>query len=124
MKRFFAITIALLYFSISLGMVIDIQYCGKKVTHTSVLISHKNNCCGKNKRSCCKEHVSLLKINDVHSASHTSHVNAPNVLPAFTSVSAPAVIADQYLSNPLRFNTGPPLLQDNDIFIRLANLRI
>lgn len=124
MKRFFAITIALIYFSISLGIVIDIQYCGKRVTHTSVLFSHKNNCCGKNKKSCCKERVSLLKINDAHSASHASHATAPNVLPAFTSVFAPAVIADQYLSNPLRFNTGPPLIQDNDIYIRLDNLRI
>jgi hypothetical protein len=127
MKRFLVAILAVLYFTISTGMVMNIHYCMGKVRSVNVNLMAKNMCgCGKTKetKSCCKTEHKVLKVEDNHKASY-----------AFYDFSEP--IADlpvnkyvvntplSSVNNVLAYNThSPPLLSQQPIYLLNCVFRI
>jgi hypothetical protein len=72
MKRFIVTILALLYFTVSSGMVMNIHYCMGKIRSVKLQATAKKMCgCKKQqeKKSCCKTEHKLIKVQDSHKAS-------------------------------------------------------
>jgi hypothetical protein len=80
MKRLITSFIALLYFVISSGMVMNIHYCMGKVSSVQIDQLAATGCkCGKSKKeaapkSCCKTELKVVKIQDSHKAAVANYV--------------------------------------------------
>jgi CDGSH-type Zn-finger protein len=126
MKRFTVAILALLYFTISTGMVVNIHYCMGKVSSVNVDVLAKNLCaCGKKEsKGCCKTEHKLIKLEDNHKASFADVVfNVPvlEIEPSYNLIN-PQLIS---LTDKTAFNNhSPPILYQQDIYLQNCVFRI
>ena len=127
MKRFLATILAVLYLSISSGMVVNIHYCmGKPGPAKLALLPAKKCGCGKSeKRGCCKTESKLVKLEDAQKA-------------AYADFTIKATLTDLYFTalnhlQPFSYNIqdilpaqihAPPLLSERDIYLQNCVFRI
>lgn len=130
MKRLLATIIALIYFTVSSGMVMSVHYCMGKVSDIQVNQVPDERCiCGMStketsSKGCCKTEFTMVKLADTHKASSVSY-----------DIQIPVVLVSRSLSQleaPL-YNTsiktytdihGPPLLSEQDTYLLNCVFRI
>jgi len=127
MKRFTVAILAILYFTVSSGMVMTVHYCMGKVSSVKVdLMAGKtcNTCGSKETKGCCKTEYKVFKIEDNHKAAYAHYtVNAPvQDLPVATGLFNTPFYQ---LSEPVAYNShSPPLLSKQDTYLRNCVFRI
>jgi hypothetical protein len=89
MKKFLILLLALIYFTVSSGMVMNIHYCMGKVSSVKVgILFNKNcrNCKGNDHKGCCRTETRLIKIADNQQVAHADYsFSVPvKILPAVT----------------------------------------
>lgn len=69
MKKFLAISLAVVYLAVSSGVVVNIHYCMGKLADIGLGHSEKATCgqCGMENDGCCHDDVKVIKIQDTHS---------------------------------------------------------
>ncbi len=126
MKRFTVAILAIIYFTISTGMVINMHYCMGKLRSVNVDVLAKNLCgCGKKEsKGCCKTEHKLVKLEDNHKASVADFtLQQPVCLlqDAYSLINTPLINANcQAAYN----NHSPPLLSQQDCYLRNCVFRI
>ncbi len=124
MKRSLVAILAIIYFTISSGVVMNIHYCmGKSLGAQLDILGAKTCGCGKSekksdKKSCCKTEFKIVKIEDEQKASYAVY----NMVAPF------AIIANELnLLQPPLYNApetirpnghSPPILPVQDIYLQ------
>jgi hypothetical protein len=127
MKRFTVAILAIIYFTISTGMVINVHYCMGKVKSVNIDVLAKNLCgCGKKQtnKGCCKTEHKLVKLEDNHKASVVDVVfSSPVCLveQEYCLINTPLVNSNQ--QNGYN-NHSPPDLSKQDTYLRNCVFRI
>lgn len=76
MKRFLVAIIALLYFTVSSGFVVNLHYCMGKLRAQKIAVSAKKMCACKkaeDKKGCCKTSAKVVKLEDKHQISSVAY---------------------------------------------------
>jgi hypothetical protein len=125
-KRFLTSIIAVLYFVISSGVVVNIHYCMGRVKEVKYQTLAEKKCgCGKMaSKSCCKTTFKLVKLEDAQKAAA-----------AFYNIEAPAALITTQ-TNPFAapvlpsadrlyvYGHSPPLLSAQDTYLQNCVFRI
>lgn len=80
MKKFLVAIIAIIYFTITCGIVINVNYCKDNFTTENLELQDKKPCkCSKKMpKSCCIHQEKFVKLSDTHKASEIKyHIDAP-----------------------------------------------
>jgi CDGSH-type Zn-finger protein len=126
MKRFTVAILAIIYFTISTGMVINMHYCMGKLRSVNVDVLAKNLCgCGKKEtKGCCKTEHKLVKLEDNHKASVADFIFQSPVCilqNTYSLINTPLInVNEQTAYN----NHSPPLLSQQDTYLRNCVFRI
>lgn len=130
MKRLLTSIVALIYFTISSGLVMSVHYCMGEISNVQVNQAAEENCiCGMSKKEtsskgCCRTEFKMVKLEDTHKASYASYdVQAPvSILPRDLSFfEAPAL----HCSNKVYADIhGPPLLSEQDTYLLNCVFRV
>ena len=121
---------ALIYFTVSSGMVMSVHYCMGEVSNIQVNQVPEERCiCGMSKKEtsskgCCKTEFTMVKLADTHKASSASY-----------DIQTPVVLVARYLSQleaslyktSIKTYTdihGPPLLSEQDTYLLNCVFRI
>lgn len=112
MKKIFASILAVLYFTASSGVVLNMHYCMGKLASVNVEnLSLKSCMCGPDepKSGCCGDEIKVLKVKNVHQASVADvAVKVPVcTLPTYTSLIDVSKLRGQQVSRPLA-HAPPP----------------
>jgi hypothetical protein len=90
-KKFLAISLAVVYLAISSGVVLNVHYCMGEIAEVALGQKNNDKCgqCGMENDGCCHDDVKFVKIQDSHSFTsiHADFVRAEVIaqaLPAFT----------------------------------------
>ena len=130
MKRLLTSIIALIYFTVSSGMVMSVHYCMGKISDIQVNQVPEERCiCGMSKKEtsskgCCKTEFTMVKLADTHKASSASYdIQTPVVL---VSRSLSQLEAPLYYTNTKVYSDihGPPLLSEQDTYLLNCVFRI
>jgi hypothetical protein len=130
MKKVTVLIMAILYFTISSGLIVNFHYCMDRFTSFDFNAVAKNECglCGMDKtksKGCCHDEVKLIKLQDVQN-------KTVQVAYDFTSVQYVATITSQFIIASF-YNTNeekdqidhsPPLLSRQDLQIKNCVFRI
>jgi hypothetical protein len=122
-KKILAISLLFLYLICVSGVQINAHYCGGKLKEISFFqINEKEGCCGKKMKSknCCKDKITVLKINDIHKSVHDLKVPGPIyqlaglIIPVLTlNFSISITSADVFTDTQ-----DPPDLNTPDLYLR------
>jgi hypothetical protein len=128
MKKWFVSILAILYFTVSSGMVVNIHYCMGKLSKVQLDIAAKDLCAckkssSKKKMACCDTKYEVIKIQDDHGSSTVaSSVPVPvkDLPPVLYHILVETVVSNvdfnlYQLEKPTY--SGPDLLCHNSIFI-------
>ena len=124
MKKVFAAIVLLAYFTVSTGFTVNLHYCMSQFASWDIGHSENEKCgtCGmkvKKSSGCCKNEVKVVKLQqDVISAPAVTYNFSIAALSihSFELLSiAPSILEREYVS-PLAH--GPPLLSEQDIYLR------
>ncbi len=120
MKKFTVAIIAILYFTISTGVIVNIHYCMGKVSSVKMNVLAQNLCgCGKKEnKGCCKTEHKLVKLADNHKA---EVVNFTLQAPVDIQSSVYNLINTPLLNqndNQTFNNHSPPLLSKQNTYLR------
>lgn len=126
MKKFTIAILAILYFTMTSGIVLNIHYCRGKISSVKVDVLAKDLCACKKKidKGCCKTDNKLVKLEDTHKAVSTQFlIEAPVAIVASTqwlqhSLFVPVKEVVTYNSN------APPHLLSEDKCILNCVFRI
>lgn len=130
MKRLLISLMALIYFTVSSGMVMSVHYCMGKVSNVQVNQVPEERCiCGMSKKEtsskdCCKTEFKMVKLEDTHKASSASYdIQTPVAL---VSRSLSLLEVPSYYSNDKVYADihGPPLLSEQDTYLLNCVFRI
>lgn len=130
MKKIVTAILAILYFSVSSGMVFNIHYCKDKVSSVKIDLLAKDLCgCSKkgkktNKKNCCKTEHKIIKLQNDHKISTTDYSLKIPV--------TPVLLTNYFFDSPLKsFNNNnnvtvikPPLISEQNIHIENCVFRI
>jgi hypothetical protein len=127
MKRLLVFIIAVLYFTVSSGMVVSMHYCMGKLKTTKVQLTNKKACCCKkteSKKSCCKTQHHFIKLDDNHKASYADYkIKLPVI--AIESTYFIAQQDDIIEKNQVTCNVhAPPLLKGQSTYLLNCVFRI
>jgi hypothetical protein len=110
MKKFLAISLAVVYLAISIGVVVNIHYCMGKVAEVALGHHTSDKCgqCGMDNDGCCHDDVKVVKIEDTHSVSsiHTDFLKAHAIAHASPELFRSADIFNA--STPIEASNAPP----------------
>lgn len=130
MKRVLVSIIALIYFTVSSGMVMSVHYCMGEVSNIQVNQVPEEGCiCGMSKKEtsskgCCKTEFTMVKLADNHKASSVSYdIQAPVALVArsLSQLEAPLYNTSIKIYADIH---GPPLLSEQDTYLLNCVFRI
>jgi hypothetical protein len=128
MKRSAVAILALIYFAISSGVVVNIHYCMGKMSSAKLQAWAPKSCgCGKkmeSKKGCCKTELKVVKLEDAQKASYANFTIHAPVTPLFTELSllqTPSYTA-QDISYPQEHS--PPDISKQDTYLRNCVFRI
>ncbi|MES1224204.1 MAG: hypothetical protein ABUT20_52405 [Bacteroidota bacterium] len=130
MKKTSVFILAVLYFTISSGLIVNLHYCMNRFSSMDIGFVTKNECgiCGMDKtksHGCCHDEIKLVKLQDDQNktaqvAFDFSHVQSIAVLPSMF-ISASFYDADEINHH---IDHSPPLLSQQDIQIKNCVFRI
>ena len=131
MKKITVIIIAVLYFAVSSGMIVNLHYCMNRFASADFALNKtesKCNMCGMHKaksHGCCHDEVKLVKLEDDQNKSAQVSFD----FAAFQSIAiipSQFIVASFYNADEANFNTdhSPPLLNQQDIQIKNCVFRI
>lgn len=83
MKKILVILIGIIYFTVTCGIVINVNYCKGNYASTNLELLNKKPCkCSKKiQKSCCINQEKFVKLDQTHKASETKYnVDAPIAL--------------------------------------------
>lgn len=129
MKKIVTAILAILYFSVSSGMIFNIHYCKDKVSSVQIDLLAKDLCgCSKKgkktkKKNCCKTEHKIIKLQNDHKVSTVDYSLKTPVTPVlFTNY-----IFDSPLKSFKNNNVTvikPPLISGQNIHIENCVFRI
>ena len=129
MKRFIATLLAVIYLSVSSGMVMNMHYCMGKLSSVKLAVLPKATCaCGKKmekKKGCCKTETKIVKVEDAQQKSVIAAVSFPLALAA--PVAELNLLQASFYNNSAELNPtvhAPPLLSGQDTYLRNCVFRI
>lgn len=130
MKRIIVSIIALIYFTVSSGMIMNVHYCMGKVSTIQINQVPDERCiCGLPKKEtsskgCCKTEFTVVKLADTHKASSASYdIQTPVVLVARSLSQLEASLYNTSLKIYADIH-GPPLLSEQDTYLLNCVFRI
>lgn len=130
MKRLLTSIIALLYFTISTGLVMNVHYCMGELSSVKVNQAPAETCvCGMSlketsSKGCCKTEFTVIKLEDNHKASYASFdFQTPEILLSRT-ISLLEVSTFQLANKVYADIHGPPLLSEQDTYLLNCVFRI
>lgn len=130
MKRLLISIIALIYFTVSSGMVMSVHYCMGKISDVQVNQVPEDRCiCGMSKKEtsskgCCKTEFQMVKLADIHKASYASYdIQAPVALltRSLSLLDAPILVSPEKVYADIH---GPPLISEQDTYLLNCVFRI
>lgn len=130
MKRLLTSIIALLYFTISTGLVMNVHYCMGKLSSVKVNQAPAETCiCGMSlketsSKGCCKTEFTVIKLDDNHKASYASFDFQTPEIPLSRTISFLEVSTFQLADKVFADIHGPPLLSEQDTYLRNCVFRI
>lgn len=129
MKKISIIFFTFVYLIVASGVAFNVHYCKGKINNISFLC-HKSNegCCGKkkmNKKNCCKEKSSVLKINDTQYSStslKTSPTSVKTIDACFSKINFS--LNKIFEIKTISFLHAPPDIYQNPIYLQYRVLII
>ena len=97
------------------------HYCGDKLKTISLFTNQEEGCCGSKKKSkgCCKDKITLVKVEDSHQQSHIAKVNSVNIISVATLSVQLLFNLDGNSDASINLNYhAPPVLYDNPIYLK------
>ena len=120
MNKIVALILAVLYFTTTSGMVINIHYCMGEVFSVEINKSAKEECnkCGaKSKSGCCNTQLKIVKLNEVHQPVTVNTNTSPASIEVASLVTTNFIVYNTVLDKEGDDNS-PPILSPPDIFIK------
>lgn len=130
MKHVLISFIAVLYFIISSGLVMNIHYCMGKVSSVQMNKLASKGCkCSKSEqetapKSCCKTELKMVKLQDSHKASSADYVFQAPVTPVSVYTSYLQLPLLNAVSKVYADINAPPLLSGQDTYLLNCVFRI
>ena len=128
MKRSAVAILAIIYFAISSGVVVNIHYCMGKMSSVKLQAWTPGSCaCGKkmeSKKGCCKTELKVVKLEDAQKISYADFVVNTPVTPLVTELN---LLQTPFYNaqHPVRSQGhSPPLLSGQDTYLRNCVFRI
>ena len=117
MKKLIVAFVAVLYFTVSSGVVVNLHYCMGKLSSTKIDVLAKNLCGCKTKKSggCCKTTHKLLKIEDTHKASFSSYSIETPLSPSIIHTTETQSFSKNCTAVKNSFIFSPPKYPQQDI---------
>jgi hypothetical protein len=128
MKRSAVAILAIIYFAISSGVVVNIHYCMGKMSSAKLQAWTSNSCgCGKkmeSKKGCCKTELKLVKLEDAQKASYADFAIHTPVTPLFTELNL--LQTPSYTVQDINYpqEHSPPGISKQDTYLRNCVFRI
>jgi hypothetical protein len=129
MKKGILSILAVLYLSVTCGVVINFHYCMDRLASTSFFGTEKKKCgqCGMDihqSNGCCRDEVLVIKMNN----DQDSHAIAfENTVPATLQFTPSVFIVASFQHTEVQrhfHNHSPPLLSGQDIYLQHNVFRI
>jgi len=130
MKKVILSIVAIYYFAVSCGVVINMHFCMDKLASSSLFVSQGKKCgrCGMEIHSsngCCRDEFQIVKLDTDQQKIQAASFDFPNA-------EATASIPSFYISLPLQqtqgerhfHNHSPPLLSAQDTYLQNNVFRI
>jgi hypothetical protein len=119
MKKLIVAFVAILYFTVSSGVVVNLHYCMGKLSSTKIDVLAKNLCGCKTKktRGCCKTTHKLLKIEDSHKFSVNDYSIQTPVSAAMVHTNASQDFSQSVEIKKITFTNAPPEFQRQNIYL-------
>lgn len=126
MKRFLVAILALLYITLTSGVVVNVHYCMGKKSNVSIGNFSKKLCgCGsKENKKCCSTEFKIVKLNDNHQLEQADLqlLSAEQLLPQIIGTIIEADIQEE---KPVHFAPHPPPVKTGqEILIKHSVFRI
>ena len=126
MKKPIAFLIAIIYFCISSGMVMNVHYCMGKISSVKLDLLAKNLCGCKTEKSkgCCKTEHQYLKVTDTYKVSYADFsFNLPvkEISSSYQIFTQPVFGADDMFAFA---NHSPPVIDHQDTYLLNCVFRI
>jgi hypothetical protein len=119
MKKLIVPFIAILYFTVSSGVVVNLHYCMGKLSSIKIDVLAKNLCGCKTKKSggCCKTTHKLLKIEDSHKFSVNDYsFHTPVIVPMVHSIASQDFL-QSIETKKITYPNAPPEFHRQDIYL-------
>lgn len=116
MKKITIAILAILYFTMTSGIVLNIHYCRGKISSVKVDVLAKDLCACKKKtnKGCCKTDNKLVKLEDIHKAAATQFlVEVPSVILTSTYFFSKTFFESTIQNLAYNSNAPPPLLLED-----------
>lgn len=130
MKRLLTSILALIYFTISSGLVMSVHYCMGKISNVQVNQVADEHCiCGMSKketssRGCCKTEYKMVKLEDVHKASNAAYDIQTPVAIVSRQLSLLEIPVFHFSNKVYTDIHGPPLLSEQYTYLLNCVFRI
>ncbi|MES2329079.1 MAG: hypothetical protein V4539_05710 [Bacteroidota bacterium] len=128
MKRSVVAILAVIYFAISSGVVVNIHYCMGKISSAKLQAWTPSTCgCGKkmeSKKGCCKTELKVVKIEDAQKATYADFIIHAPVTPLVAELNllqTPFYNAQRLI---LPKEHSPPILSGQETYLRNCVFRI
>jgi hypothetical protein len=130
MKKFILSIVAVCYFVVTCGVVINHHYCMKRLASSSFFKGPAKKCglCGMEMhkaKGCCHDEVQIVKMEDDQNKTLVASYDIPSLQPAVMEPSE-FLVASFENSEPQRHfhNHSPPLLSAQDTYLQNNVFRI
>jgi hypothetical protein len=119
MKKLIVAFIAILYFTVSSGVVVNLHYCMGKLSSTKIDVLAKKLCGCKTKKTggCCKTTHKLLKIEDSHKLSLNDYSIQSPISAAMIHTVASNDFSQSIHTKKITFTNYPPEFLRQNIYI-------
>lgn len=133
MKRLFVSILAILYFALSCGATVHVQYCMGKMVRVSLVEDESDDCdhCGMKKdvckKKCCKEEKKTMKSSNQNSQSHLDlNLIAKNFvyLPSYIPFTNTKLVYEPKAKGVFLAHAPPSVWRTCPIYIQVRNFRI
>jgi len=126
MKRSLVAILAIIYITISSGVIVNIHYCMGKVSGVDIGTLAEKKCgCGKMaSKGCCKSEFKVVKLEDAQKASYAGFIIHTPVTPLVTELNT-FQVSSFNACNILHANIhSPPLISRQDTYLQNCVFRI
>ena len=113
MRKIGAISLSLLYLALSVGLTVNVHFCGGKIGTIKFVETNGTCCCAEKKEDCCKDQVFFLQLDDDQQTPQSNRVAlylSPTVLPVFLYDIYSSELSEE--AKVVKTERGPPLIKD------------